>query len=159
MVRKATAPAARVSHTDAELRAFRKRFRSVPFLRLLKMRVDTIGSGTVTVSMPIQPEIRQYLGVAHGGALASLADTAATFAALTVLPLGTEVVTIEFKFNFLEPVERKRAIAVARLIRMGGRTAVVEATVTETGAAKPACVGLFTMAVLRPKPETGQSAP
>ncbi|GAB4313674.1 MAG: PaaI family thioesterase [Candidatus Zixiibacteriota bacterium] len=142
-----------VTHSPAQLRAFRKRFRDVPFLQLLKMRVDEIGSGTVTVSMPIRPQIRQYLGVAHGGALSALADTAATFACLTILPLGTEVVTIEFKLNFLEPVVQRRAIAAARVVRMGGRTAVVEATVTESGSRKPACVGLFTMAVLRPKNE------
>ncbi len=151
MPRKRTSKTKPVAHSKTQLRAFRRRFRDVPFLQLLKMRVDEIGSGTVTVSMPIQPQIRQYLGVAHGGALSSLADTAATFACLTILPLGTEVVTIEFKFNFLEPVARKRAVAVARVIRLGGRTAVVEATVTEAGVNKPACVGLFTMAVLRPK--------
>lgn len=157
MARSRSSGSKTVTHSPSQLRAFRKRFRDVPFLQLLKMRVDEIGSGKVTVSMPIQPQIRQYLGVAHGGALSSLADTAATFACLTILPLGTEVVTIEFKFNFLEPVARSRAIAVARVVRMGGRTAVVEATVTESGSGKPACVGLFTMAVLRPK--TGGAQP
>ena len=138
------------------LRELHQRFRGVPFLQLLKMRVDHIGSGTVTLSMPIRAEVRQYLGIAHGGALTSLADTAATFAALTVLPKGAEVITIEFKLNFLEQVTRKRAVAVARIVRLGGRIAVAEAAVTESGSDKPAVVGLFTMSVWRPKPADSQ---
>jgi len=135
--------------TEGRKRELRKRFGGVPFLKLLKMRVDALGNGTVTLSMPIREEIRQYLGVTHGGALSTLADTAATFAALTMLPLGTEVTTVEFKVNFLEPVEQKRAIAKARIIRLGGRTAIGEATITESGKSKPAAVGLFTMYIFR----------
>lgn len=137
--------------TAARLRELRRRFAGVPFLNLLGMKVARMSIGTVSLTMPVTQDIQQYMGLVHGGAISTLADTAATFAALTALPDGTDVITIEFKLNFLEPIAKRGVTSDARLIRLGGRTAIAEAVVRETGSRTPAAIGLFTMSVLRPK--------
>lgn len=137
--------------TAARQRELRKRFSGVPFLNLLGMKVAKMSVGTVSLTMPVTKDIQQYMGLVHGGAISTLADTAATFAALTALPDGTDVITIEFKLNFLEPIAKRGVAADAKLIRLGGRTAIAEATVREAGSGTPAAIGLFTMSVLRPK--------
>jgi len=121
------------------------RFRGVPFIRHLGMRLDLLDDGAATISMAAKPTLHQYQGLVHGGAISSLADTAATFAVLTSLPEKTDVVTIEFKMNFLAPLRKGRATALARTLRLGRRIAVAEVRIIQKGESEPAAVGVFTM--------------
>lgn len=95
--------------------------------------------------MPVTTHLHQYQGILHGGVVAALADTTATFAALTIVPDGTDVVTIEFKVNFLAPVARGRAMAEARVIQPGRRVTVAEARVYGSPRKNPVAIGTFTM--------------
>ena len=104
-----------------------------------------LAAGEAVVSMPIADTLKQYQGLAHGGALASLADTAATMAALTALPAQADVVTIEFKMNYLSALRTGRAVAHAKLIRLGSRVVVIDVNVTRTPGDGLAATGLFTM--------------
>jgi len=49
---------------------------TLPFVRLLGIRIDEIGSGTSKVSMPEDPKLNNHLGTQHAGALFTLAETA-----------------------------------------------------------------------------------
>jgi uncharacterized protein (TIGR00369 family) len=62
----------------------------------------------------------------HGGILAALADTAAAIAAFSAVPKGTEIVTVELKINYLEPVPGGRIKADARVLRAGRNFVVAE---------------------------------
>jgi uncharacterized protein (TIGR00369 family) len=92
----------------------------------------------------------QYQGIAHGGALSALADTAATFACNSTLEPGEDSVTIDLTMHFLAPVrpgQRGRVVARARLLRRGRRIAVAETMVFDAGG-RLACVGTFTMLIV-----------
>ena len=91
------------------------------FVNLLHMQIVAAREGEIELSMPIQAEIHTNLyGVAHGGSLASLADTAMGIACAT---FGKRVVTLEMNINFLRGVPIQPAI---RVIHNGSRTIVTE---------------------------------
>jgi len=139
--------------TPARRRLLKDRIASVPFPNALGIRLVRMQAGTVEMSMAAGPALKQYQGVVHGGALASLADTAATFAALTVLPDGMDLVTIEFKINFLSAVRTGRAIARAHVVRAGRRVSIAHVDVYDSRGNDLAATGIFSMLNI-PSPAT-----
>lgn len=129
------------------------RFSSVPYPNWLGIKIAKLGAGTADLSLTIKKNHQQYQGIAHGGVLAALADTAATFAALTVIPEGMDVVTIEFKVNFLAAVPSGTLLAVGNIVRVGSRIAVSDVRVYGPTKDRLAMTGTFTMLVF-PKPES-----
>ncbi|MFZ5962592.1 PaaI family thioesterase [Thalassococcus sp. BH17M4-6] len=85
--------------------------------------------GAVTVTAPILPLARQQQGFGHAGLTFSLGDSAAGYAALTLLPEDREVVTSEMKIHLLAPAMGERLVAEGRVIRPGKRLIVVSADV------------------------------
>jgi uncharacterized protein (TIGR00369 family) len=82
--------------------------------------------GHVVFRMAVLELHKQVHRIVHGGVLAMLADTAGGFAAFLVAPVGSRVVTIELKINFLEAVESGEIRAHARVLRQGSTTSVVD---------------------------------
>ena len=65
----------------------------------------------------------------HAGVVAAIADSAAGYAALTLAPAGSEVLTVEFKLNLLAPADGDLLIARGRVVRAGRTLTVCEASV------------------------------
>ena len=80
--------------------------------------------GRVNVVLPNRPEITQQHGYIHAGATSAIADTAGGYAALTMFPLDTEVLTVEYKINLLAPAAGKYLQAVGTVTK-AGRTLTV----------------------------------
>ncbi len=99
-----------------------------PFVNLLKMQISDIGEGRVELTMPIIQEVHTNLyGVAHGGAIASLVDTAMGIACATV---GKRVVTLELNLNYMRSAVVQPAVkAIGVVIHNGSRTIVAECEV------------------------------
>ncbi len=91
--------------------------------------LDDIGDGRVEISAPILPGSRQQHGFAHAGLTFALGDSAAGYAALSVLAPGSEVLTAEVKINLLAPGQGERLIARGRVIKPGRRLVVVSSDV------------------------------
>ena len=85
--------------------------------------------GLCRIEAPIGPGVTQQQGLAHAGLTFALGDTAAGYAALTRLPEGSEVVTVEIKVNLLAPATGECLRATGRVVRAGRRVAVVTAEV------------------------------
>jgi uncharacterized protein (TIGR00369 family) len=109
------------------------------------MKLARLAAGEADIAMTIAPHHHQYQGLAHGGVLAALADTAATFAACTVLPEGIDLVTIEFKVNFIAGLPGGRALARGRVVRSGGRVSVADVSVFGPTRRRLILTGTFTM--------------
>lgn len=92
-------------------------------------RVEALGPGTCTLSAPIGQNVRQQHGVGHAGLTFALGDTAAGYAALTAMPEGAEVMTVEMKINLMAPAAGARLIATGRVVKAGRRLTVVTAEV------------------------------
>jgi uncharacterized protein (TIGR00369 family) len=68
----------------------------------------------------------------HGGVVASLADVACGYAALTMMPDDREVLTVEFKINFLKPANTDRLIAIGEVVQSGRTLTVCQGTVFDS---------------------------
>jgi uncharacterized protein (TIGR00369 family) len=88
-----------------------------------------ISEGHVEISAPILPGSRQQHGVAHAALTFAIGDSAAGYAALTVLPRDTEVMTAEIKINLLAPGQGDRLIARGKVLKPGKRLVVVTSEV------------------------------
>jgi uncharacterized protein (TIGR00369 family) len=99
------------------------------FNMLVGFEVEQLWEGGSVLSMTVQDHHRQIHGVVHGGVTAALADTAAAFAAYTVVPKGTELVTIELKINYLLPIPEGKVRAEGKVLRAGRNFVVVECDV------------------------------
>ena len=86
--------------TTARRKLLTERFKTVPYPNHLGMRIKTIRPGYTALTFKVSKNLKQYQGLLHGGAMASIADTAATFAALTIIPSGLDLITLEMKGNF-----------------------------------------------------------
>ncbi len=107
----------------------RQSFARQGLMRTLGATLESIESGTVTIACPFDERLTQQHGLLHGGVLASLADVACGYAALTMMADDREVLTVEFKINFLKPAKADRLIAVGRVIQAGRTLTVCEGSV------------------------------
>ena len=78
-----------------------------------------VAQGEVHIALLPRPELSQQNGYLHAGALASVLDSACGYAALTVAPAGLDVLTVEYKINFLRPAVADRFVAIGKVIKAG----------------------------------------
>lgn len=91
--------------------------------------LSEVEQGHIRITAPILPGARQQQGFGHAGLTFSLGDTAAGYAALSMLPRDMEVVTSEIKINLLAPAIGDRLIATGRVVKAGRRLCVVTSEV------------------------------
>ena len=115
--------------TAAQLRRIQKAVGTVPFARLLGIELDDISRGSATLGFRVRKELTQNHGVVHGGAIASLIDTATAFAIISVLAPKERVTTVDLTISYLRPLTEGRITAVAKVLRAGRRLFVVSAEV------------------------------
>ena len=102
----------------------KRQIKRAPFPALLGLKLRTVAPGRVVIRMPNRAQFRQYRGATHGGALASLIDTAATFASNTLIGEEQDSVTIEMKVNFLAAGTGRHLEAHAKVLHHGRTTSV-----------------------------------
>jgi uncharacterized protein (TIGR00369 family) len=129
--------------------------KSVPG-RLFGFELESIERGTAIMTMQVRARHKQVHGVVHGGILASLADTAGALAAYPLLPRATRLATVEMKINYLEPVDRGKIVAEARILRLGRTLAVAECEVQGADGTL-AAKALITYAISRAGTKHGRS--
>jgi uncharacterized protein (TIGR00369 family) len=95
---------------------------SQPFSVLLRAELLVFTAGRAELSIPIREELKQQHGFVHGGVLSYAADNALTFAGGTAL--GPNVVTSEFKINYVRPAVGDAIVARALVVHAGKNQAV-----------------------------------
>lgn len=113
--------------------AVRASFARQGMMRHLAAELVTVAPGSVTIAAPIRPETSQQHGFAHAGLAWTIGDSAAGYAALSLLAPGDEVLTVEMKINLLAPARGARLIARGRVLRAGRRLIVVAADIHAEG--------------------------
>ncbi|MBA2339464.1 MAG: PaaI family thioesterase [Pyrinomonadaceae bacterium] len=121
--------------TEVEEQRLRERFQSVSFARLLKLELVELRRGTCILNINAREELSQLQGFTHGGALATLADTAAAFAVQTLLKPEERTVTVDLTIHFLRPLVEGRATARARVLRAGKRLLTVSVEICDPSSA------------------------
>lgn len=109
----------------------RRAFNAVPFARFLGITLGTLERGKATLHLDLRDEMRRENGVAHGGVVASLADTAAAFAILTLSESSLTTTTVDLTIHYLRPLLKGQVTAQATVRRAGRRLIVVSVDVTD----------------------------
>ncbi|MDF2636482.1 MAG: phenylacetic acid degradation-related protein [Pelosinus sp.] len=101
-----------------------------PYINLLDISIEHLEEGTAELSMPVVAGKHTNLyNIAHGGALASLADSAMGIACATT---GKKVVTLEMNINFIKGAVPQSIIkAVGKVIHNGKSTMVAESEIVD----------------------------
>ncbi|PKO61940.1 MAG: phenylacetic acid degradation protein [Betaproteobacteria bacterium HGW-Betaproteobacteria-18] len=98
-------------------------------MRFLGARVVRVDPGVCVLRLPYSDKVTQQQGAFHGAAIGALADIAGGYAALTQAPAGMEVVSVEYKINFLAACQGGELRATGRVIKAGKRIIVTSAEV------------------------------
>jgi len=104
-------------------------FAAVPYAKFLGLQLGEVRPGEVSIHLDVRDELKQNQGVVHGGAIASLIDTASAFAVLTQIDVDERVTTTDLTIHYLRPARSGRLTATARTIRGGRRLFVLSVDV------------------------------
>jgi uncharacterized protein (TIGR00369 family) len=102
----------------------RTSFARQQLMATLGATLERVAPGEVDVRLPFQPSLSQQHGFLHAGAVTAIVDTACGYAALTLMPPGAAVLSIEFKVNLLAPGRGDSFLARGRVLK-AGRTITV----------------------------------
>lgn len=87
-------------------------------------RLTRVLAGEVEIEAPFGEGLTQQHGYVHAGVVTALVDSACGYSALSLAPPGLEMLTVEYKVNFLAPAQGERFLARGRVVR-AGRTITV----------------------------------
>ena len=119
------------SLTAGQVERIEKALATVPFARLLGIELEKVAPGSATLGFDIRDDLKQNNGVVHGGAIASLVDTATAFAIISLLPPEEKATTADLTISYLRPLTNGRAHSTARVLRAGRRLIVVSAELVD----------------------------
>lgn len=102
-------------------------------MHLIRATLPVVEPGRTEIRVPHWDGIEQQHGFVHGGIVGMIADSAAGYAAMTVVPASASVLTVEYKINLLAPADGEELVARGQVVRPG-RTLIV--TRAETFAVK-----------------------
>ena len=128
------------------------------FMRGIGAEIDRVSPGAVEIVLPFRDDLLQHHGYVHGAVIAAIVDTACGCSALTLMPAGSTVLTVEYKINFMAPAAGERLIARGKVLRPGRKLTVCSGEVVATvdGDEKPVAALMATMVRIPPTPASAQ---
>src|SRR5882762_6264694 len=105
-------------------------------MSLIGAELGRVEPGMVEITLPHRADLTQQHGYVHAGIVTTIADSACGYAAYSLMPAGSEVLSVEFKVNLLRPANGNEFLARAEVIKPGKTLTVVRADVfgiSETG--------------------------
>ena len=104
-------------------------FARQPAMALIGAELTVVSPGVVEVAFPFRAELTQQDGFVHAGIISTAADSACGYAALSSMPAGSDVLSVEFKLNLLRPAAGERFVARAQVLKRGKTLTAVRADV------------------------------
>ena len=104
---------------DTKFDRIHKSFTAQGLMTTLGAQLSLVQNGEVHITLPFSTNLSQQHGYVHAGAITSVVDSACGYAALTVAPAGCEVVTAEFKINFMRPAIGDQFLAIGKVSNAG----------------------------------------
>ena len=100
-----------------------------PFSQLVQAELTRYTCEGVELRLPVAQKIQQQHGFVHGGIVGMIADSAAGYAAMSILPADASVLTVEYKLNLVAPADGEQLIARGKVVRPGRTLIVTQAEV------------------------------
>ena len=98
-------------------------------MTLIQATLPVVEHGRTEIHLPHWQGVEQQHGFVHGGVVGMIADSAAGYAAMTVVPASASVLTVEYKMNLVAPADGEKLIARGRVVRPGRTLIVTQAEV------------------------------
>jgi uncharacterized protein (TIGR00369 family) len=98
-------------------------------MNLIGAKLSLIEPGVIEITLPYRADLTQQRGFLHAGVVTTIADSACGYAAYSLMPAGSEVLSVEFKVNLLRPAQGQSFVARAEVIKAGRTLTVVRADV------------------------------
>ncbi len=138
----------------------RDSFSRQPAMHLIGARLTTVRPGLCEIELPRKPEILQQHGLVHGGIVGMIGDSAAGYAAYSLFPADSTVLTVEYKMNLMAPADGDRLLARAQVTRHGRTLTIVTFDVygEKPGKQVHCATGLATMMCLLGRPDAPRDA-
>lgn len=137
---------------DPEGEGYQERIRSSfakqGLMTTLGATLENVSPGAVEISLRPHPAISQQHGFIHAGAISAVADTAAGYAALSLMPSGRGVLTTEFKINLVAPAVGDRILARARVVKAGRTLTLAQTEVFSESGGQEKLVALLTATLM-----------
>ena len=129
----------------------RESFSRLALMRTISASLVKVAPGAVDVDVPVRDDFRQQHGYVAAAIVTAIVDTACGFAAMSLMPAGASVVTVEYKVNFIAPARGERLIAHGRVVKPGRALTVCAGDVhaLSDGAPEPVATMLGTMMALQ----------
>ena len=104
-------------------------FAKQTIMGLIGAELTRVEPGIVEITLPYRADLAQQHGYLHAGIVTTIADSACGYAAYSLMPANTEVLSVEFKVNLLRPAKGELFLASAEVVKSGRTLTVVRADV------------------------------
>lgn len=126
----------------------RSSFAKQGLMGTLGATLGDVSPGHVEIMLRPHPAISQQHGFIHAGAISAIADTAAGYAALSLMPEGRGVLTTEFKINLVAPAAGDRMIARGKVIKAGRTLTLAQTEVFAESSGEEKLIALLTATMM-----------
>lgn len=104
-------------------------FAQQPVMKLIGSNLSLVEPGVVEITLPYRADLGQQDGYVHAGIVTTIADSASGYAAYSLMPAGSQVLSVEFKVNLLRPALGVSFVARGEVVKPGRTLTVVRADV------------------------------
>jgi uncharacterized protein (TIGR00369 family) len=126
----------------------RASFARQQLLVTLGASLERVAPGEVDIRLPFRAALSQQHGFVHAGAITSIVDSACGYAALTLMPPGAAVLSVEFKVNLLAPASGESFLARGRVLKAGRTLSVCTGEVHASGRGEERLVATMTATMM-----------
>src|SRR4026208_1866508 len=104
-------------------------FAKQTIMALIGAELTRVEPGIIEIALPYRADLAQQHGYLHAGIVTTIADSACGYAAYSLMPPNSEVLSVEFKVNLLRPAKGEMFLASAEFVKSGKTLTVVRADV------------------------------
>jgi uncharacterized protein (TIGR00369 family) len=104
-------------------------FAKQTIMGLIGAELSRVEPGIIEITLPYRADLAQQHGYLHAGIVTTIADSACGYAAYSLMPPKSEVLSVEFKVNLMRPAKGETFVAVAEVVKSGKTLTVVRADV------------------------------
>jgi uncharacterized protein (TIGR00369 family) len=126
----------------------RRSFSKQGLMNTLGASLGAISPGSVEIVLVPSPAISQQHGFVHAGAVSAIADSASGYAALSLMPAGSGVLTTEFKINLVAPAVGDRIVARGRVVKPGRTLTLCQTEVFAESKGQEKLIALLTATMM-----------
>lgn len=124
-------------------------------MKLIGAEMVALAPGHCEIRLPFRDDLTQQNGFFHAGVTATIVDSAGGYAGLTLMPAGTEVLSVEFKLNLLAPADGDYLVAEGQVLKSGRNLVIARGEVyaIKNGHATHCATMQQTLMTMHPKKE------